>query len=321
MPPVPPRYEAIESLYQGYPTRTLISREAELEATFAPAIGMVGASLTHAGEELLGQRGGLARYEATRSTMGIPFLHPWANRLSGFSYAAAGRAVELDPDSPLIKKDPNGLPIHGLLGASPYWELLGVHADDASARLSARLEFGAHPEYLEGFPYPHEIRIDASLRQATLTIRTFVAPTGSMAVPISFGFHPYLTLPGVERANWSVDLPVGSRLVTDDAQIPTGETEPVQIEPGPLGDRTFDDGYTDLADPGRFVLAGGGRRLTVELVAGYRYAQVYAPADDDVVAFEPMTAPANSLVSGVDLQAVPPGESRSATFSVSVEPA
>src|SRR5437762_1000200 len=122
IPPVPPPYEAIESLYQGYPTRTLISHEAELEVTFAPQIGMVGASLKHAGDELLGQRGGLASYEATHSTMGIPLLHPFANRLSGFEYAAAGRAVELDQDSPLIKLDPNGLPIHGFLGASPYWQ-------------------------------------------------------------------------------------------------------------------------------------------------------------------------------------------------------
>ena len=316
---MPPPHEAIESLYQGYPTRTLISHEAELEVTFAPGIGMIGASLKHAGDELLGQRGGLARYEATRSTMGIPLLHPWANRLSGSEYAAAGRRVELDPDSPLMKADPNGLPIHGFLGASPYWEVLGMHHDEGSARLSAELDFAAHPEYLEGFPYPHTIRTDASLSGGTLTIRTILTATGSMAVPMSFGFHPYFRLPDADRGDWEVELPVRKRLVTDDRQIPTGETEPVQIEPGPLGDRTFDDGYTDLDDPARFVLAGGGRRIAVDFLAGYGYAQVYAPDDDDVVAYEPMTAPTNALVSGQDLQLVPPGESRSAAFSVSVE--
>src|SRR5919202_6475853 len=131
-----PSHEAADSLLQGYPAQTLISSEAELEVSFVPSVGMVGASLTHRGDELLGQRGGLARYEATRSTMGIPLLHPWANRLAGWEYAAAGRRVELDPDSPLIKKDPNGLPIHGLLGASPYWEVLGADADDTRARLA-----------------------------------------------------------------------------------------------------------------------------------------------------------------------------------------
>ena len=116
-----------------------------------------------------------------------------------------------------------------------------------------------------------------------------------------------------------MELPVRSRLVSDARQIPTGETEPVEIEPGPLGDRTFDDGYTDIADPPRFVLAGGGRRIAVDFVGGYPYAQVYAPEDDDVVAYEPMTAPTNALVSGDGLQLVPPGESRSATFAITVE--
>src|SRR5919202_4807632 len=117
-----PSHEAADSLLQGYPAQTLISSEAELEVSFVPSVGMVGASMQHRGDELLGQRGGLARYEATRSTMGIPLLHPWANRLAGFAYVAAERRVELDPDSPLLKTDPNGLPIHGLIGASASWD-------------------------------------------------------------------------------------------------------------------------------------------------------------------------------------------------------
>jgi galactose mutarotase-like enzyme len=316
---VPPPYAVEDSLYQGYPGQTVISNEAELEATFAVGVGMIGASLKHAGDELLAQRGGLARYEATGSTMGIPLLHPWANRLSGFAYGAAGRAVELDPDSALVRRDPNGLPIHGLTWASPFWESLGANADEAGARFSARLDFGAHPEYLEGFPYPHVLQIDVSLRGSTLTIRTAVSATGNLAVPMSFGFHPYLLLPDVERAEWHVELPVGRRLLTDERQIPTGEAEPVEIAPGPLRDRSYDDGFTDLADPARFVLAGGGRRISLDLVGGYRYAQVYAPPEDDLISFEPMTAPTNALVSGDGLQLVPPGESRSATFSITVE--
>src|SRR2546423_574011 len=230
-------YEAIESLFQGYPTRTLISHEGRIEVSFAPGVGMVGCSLHHAGDELLGQRGGLARYEATASTFGIPLLHPWANRLGGYEYRAAGQMVPLAPASPLIHKDPNDLPIHGLLAASPYWELLGADADAASARLAARLDFAEHPELLEGFPYPHELRLDVGLRDATVTIRTTLTATGDPPVPMSFGFHPYLVLPDVPRSDWEVELPVGSHLKTDERQIPTGEAEPVHIPPGPLGDR------------------------------------------------------------------------------------
>ena len=63
-------------------------RSPELTAAFVPDLNMIGCSLEHRGEELLGQRGGLAAYAERGSSMGIPLLHPWANRLD----AAAGRA-------------------------------------------------------------------------------------------------------------------------------------------------------------------------------------------------------------------------------------
>jgi galactose mutarotase-like enzyme len=316
---VPSPHETGEVLFQGYPARSLASREAELEAVFAAQIGMIGCSLKHAGEELLGHRGGLARYEATGSTMGIPLLHPWANRLGALSYSAAGRTVELDPDSPAIRTDPNGLPIHGVVNASPHWQVLGAVADEASARLSARLDFGAHPELLEAFPFPHELRLDVTLKDTALTVRTTLTATGEAPVPVSFGYHPYLRLPDLPRADWHVELPAMTRLTLDDRMIPTGATEPAAAESGPLGDRTYDDGYADLRDGDRFVLAGGGRRIAVELAGGYRFAQVYAPDSEEVVCFEPMTAPTNALVSGDGLELVAPGERRSATFAISVE--
>jgi galactose mutarotase-like enzyme len=46
---------------------------------------------------------------------------------------------------------------------------------------------------------------------------------------------------------------------------------------------------------------------------------VYAPADDDVIAYEPMTAPTNALVDGGEaLRLVPPGERYRAAFSITV---
>src|SRR3954468_2872805 len=125
---------AIEkTVYEGFPALALRSPDG-LEVTYAPGVGMVGCSLRHDGEELLGQRGGLAKYEASGSTFGIPVLHPWANRLAGLTYEAAGRRVTLDRESPLVRLDANGLPIHGLCAASPYWEVRESSADDQAAR-------------------------------------------------------------------------------------------------------------------------------------------------------------------------------------------
>jgi len=82
----------------GVATATLAA--GELEATFATGAGMVCCSLRHGGVELLGQRRGLATYAATGSTMGIPFLHPWANRLAGPRYEQGGCTVTLREGAP-----------------------------------------------------------------------------------------------------------------------------------------------------------------------------------------------------------------------------
>ena len=102
----------------GFEALTLSSEDGEIEAAFVPEAGMVGCSLRHRGEELLGQRGGLARYVAERSTMGIPLLHPWANRVARRHFAVAGREVDLWAHPGLYTLGPKGLPIHGLLAAA-----------------------------------------------------------------------------------------------------------------------------------------------------------------------------------------------------------
>jgi aldose 1-epimerase len=317
-------HEVRDERVDGLDGIALISHEHDLRVAFVPGAGMVGHSLAHRGEELLGQRGGLKAYRERGSSFGIPLLHPWANRLAGMAYSVGGRRVELDPERSPVHLDPNGLPIHGLLAGCEDWQVDGRTPGNGSAAIAARLDFGAHEELMAAFPFPHEVHVQAELAGDTLTIATIVLPTGESAVPVSFGWHPYLRLPGVPRSEWHVELPVRRRAVLDERRLPTGETEPVTIEPGPLGERTYDDHFVELDRPAVFVLEGGGRRIEVELGQGYPYAQIYAPApaeDEPYVCFEPMTAPVNALVSGEGLGSVPPGGSFRAEFSIRVRPA
>ena len=311
-------YAVTEGSQEGLPTRVLSCRAGELEAAFAPGAGMVGCSLRHRGEEVLGQRGGLAKYAQTGSSMGIPLLHPWANRLAGRRYAAGGREVELDPERSPLRLDPNGLPIHGLLAASPYWELESRSASTTQAALAARLDFGTHDELLAAFPFPHQLRVEVELAGDTLTVATTLLATGDVAVPVSFGWHPYLRLPGVPREEWWVELPVRTRAVLDERGIPSGREEPAEIAPGPLGDRDYDDLFTALGDPPRFALEAGRRRIELEFGEGYPIAQVYAPSSESYICFEPMTAPTDALVSGEGLRTVAAGAAFQAEFRVRV---
>jgi aldose 1-epimerase len=290
----------------------LRSGGGELEAAFAPEAGMVGCSLTHRGEELLAQRNGLEEYARTGSTFGIPFLHPWANRLAGFAYGVGGQEVELDRDSDLLRIEEHGLPIHGLAPHALRWE-----AEERGDALSAETELDR--ERLEGFPYPHRLELEVTLADDALMMRTTLIATAAVPVPVAFGYHPYLVLPGVPRAEWEVELPVDQQLVLDENQIPTGEDESPEFRRGALEDRSLDDAYVMPERPRPFTVTGGGRTLGVEFLEGYTHAQVFAPDGKELICFEPMTAPANALISHDGLRLAPPGEPFTAAFRITVD--
>jgi aldose 1-epimerase len=106
-------------------------------------------------------------------------------------------------------------------------------------------------------------------------------------------------------------------LVLDRHAVPVGEARQEPVEAGPLGDRVFDDGY-ESAEGAWLRVRAGARTIDVRFLEGYTHAQLFAPRTEDVIAFEPMTAPADALRSGNGLRTVAPGASFSAAFRIDV---
>jgi aldose 1-epimerase len=267
---------------------------SSLSAVYVPGAGMIATSLSDDGTELLGQRRGLDAYVSAGKTMGIPLLYPWANRLSARTYGVYSETVTLASDAYGVRADNNGLPIHGLLAAYPGWRVQEI----SEQKLTAELDFGAHEELLASFPFPHLLEVAVELSDRTLTISTTVTATTDKAVPLAYGYHPYLQLPDAPRPEWQVEMPTMRHLVLDDTGIPNGMTTDSPAVAEPLGDKLFDDGFDQVADGAVFAVSGGGRRLEVCFVRGYPAAQVFAPAGETVICFEPMTAPTDALRRG-----------------------
>jgi aldose 1-epimerase len=283
---------------------------AEVEASFAPGAGMICCSLLHRGEELLAQRRGLAVYAETGKTMGIPLLHPWANRLGDWCYDALGRRVELRGLEGVGVDSATGLPMHGTLPRP--WDVVEASA----SRLVAAREPSAEPDFRSAFPFDHRVRLEVSVAAAVLRMRIVVEPLDG-PVPVTIGFHPYLTLPGMPREEYELELPVRRRLVLGPDQVPTGETESVSPYSGPLGSRGFDDGYDELDDPAVFSVSGGGRRIELRFDEGFSVAQVFAQPGKDFICFEPMTARTNALRTG-EFPVATPDAPFEAAFSISI---
>jgi aldose 1-epimerase len=241
-----------------------------------PGDGMLVAALRHRGEDVLAERPG--------PWTGCPLLHPWANRLSAERFEVRGRAV----DASGARRDQNGVPLHGL--PSHGWQV--EHAD--GTRLRGRLRWHGGT-----FPFPHEVVVEHRLGAAGLETVTEV--TGD--TPVAFGWHPFLRLPDVPRADWRVTLGSRRRVALDERLLPAGGSEPWTPPPFELGDAHFDESLTEVEGP--FALEGGGRRVEVEFLEGAPYAQFFAPRDEPVACFEPMAAPVDALVSGDSLPWAP----------------
>ena len=290
--------------------------DGDLRAVFVPAAGMIGCSLQHRGEELLVQRGGMDAWRGTGRSFGLPLLHPWANRLRDWRYAAAGRAVTIDRSRGIVRADENDLPIHGALAAAEDWDVMDAGADDHSAWLAAALDYGRRDDRLSVFPFPHRLELELRLAGDALTITTTIVPAGDV-VPLAFGWHPWLSLPGVPRAEWELSQPARVAIALDDRNLPTGERTELPAERAPLGDRALDI-HSAVPEDATYVLSGGGREIAVEWAGGYRYAQVFAPTTLDVACLEPMMAPVAALSTGESLELAYPDEPVSATFRVRV---
>jgi aldose 1-epimerase len=292
--------------------RTLVA--GDLKAVFLPAHGMLGASLRYRGVELLGRVEDLEAAAAKGSSAGIPFLHPWANRLAEPGYRVLGQQVLLDPASPLLHLDEHGLPMHGVPWSHLSWAVIDAGQDFISARLD-----WSESDLLALFPFRHCVELAAGLRHDALTLETTLKAGSDGPVPVSFGFHPYLRLPDLSRTGWQLQLPEMRKLVLDEHGIPTGEETPFGGFDGSLDELGFDDGFALPHEQASFTVAAGGFRISVEFLQGYRYAQVFAPKDKEYLALEPMTAPTSALTTGRSCKIVNPGEQFRAVFRIRID--
>jgi galactose mutarotase-like enzyme len=274
---------------------------------------MIGTSLSDDGVELLGQRRGLHAYLTTGKTMGIPILYPWANRLSANTYGVDGGAVTLTPGVGGVRTDQHGVVVHGVLAAYPGWQV----TEQTENRLTAEIDYGATPRLLVSFPFPHRLTLDVTLADRVLTVKATVTPTTTADVPLCFGFHPYLRIPDVPREQWQMELPAMRYCPVNAWMIPTGQTEEREAVTETLGDKYFDNSYDEVEPGSVFAIAGGDRRIEVHYDEGYTAAQVFSPSDDEVICFEPMCAPTDSLRRGT-YRVATEDEPATATFSIHV---
>ena len=197
----------------------------DLQAAFVPGAGMVGASLRHRGEELLGLRDGLAAY--------VPAARPWGSRccIPGRTAWAATPTwwretrVILAGEGGGLRREEHGLPIHGLLAASPG--LAGGRLGARARRRAARLRRARRPA--RALPVPAHRRGARPARAGRPADRhDRRARRARCRCPWRSAGIRTSSCPARRARSGSSSCPTRRHLATDDRGIPTGATAPAR---------------------------------------------------------------------------------------------
>lgn len=291
-----------------------------MEVSICPSIGNIAYDLRVRNHPILLSPGHLNEWKQKPSQAGIPFLAPWANRIDGDSYWANGRRYLLNPDAVEIRRDPNGLPIHGLLLFNDAWRVDHMAADEHAAEVASTLEFWRHPGWMAQFPFAHTIHMTDRLCGGALEVRTAIENHSTDPMPLVIGFHPWYQIPDVPRDRWKVHLPVRAHYTLSPKLIPTGESKPIDFpDPTPLAGRQFDDVFGGVDHSAEFALEADGRKISVKYGEKFPIAVVYAPPTRNIVCFEPMTGLTNGFNLAhegkfAELQSIAPGATWTESF-------
>ena len=325
----PPRYTAERTTDHGVQVVRLADVERGFEVSIVPSVGNRAYELKVHGRNLLyfpAPDVAAFKKSARPGLNGIPFLAPWANRLSGGGFWANGRRYLFNTGLETVRVDPNNIAIHGMLSASPLWEVVAVQADGKGARVTSRLPFWKYPELMANWPFAHEYEMTYALEGGALEVITTVRNLATEAMPVAVGFHPYFNIPGASRAELAVHVAARKHVETDSRLVATGQFTPSQLpEQVLLKDHAFDDGFTDLVRDaeGRatFSVRAGSKSLEVIYGPRYKVAVIFSPPGKDFICFEPMAAITNGINLAQEgkyseLQTVAAGASWQASFYV-----
>src|ERR1700690_3803443 len=267
-----PNYTAERTSEHGVDIVRLTDAAAGIEVAIAPSVGnRLYEMKVHGKNVLASAPDDVVDFQKRLQTGGIPFLAPWANRLSEESFWANGKKY---PFNMTLGNVRGPVPIHGLLGNSDYWEVTEVAADKKSAHVPSRLQFWKHPELMAQWPFAHEYEMTYRLAEGELEVKVSVKNLSADAMPIVLGFHPYYRIPDVPRDQWVARIPARKIAITDNRLVATGEFKPFDLpNPTPLLGHPLDTGFADLERDAQgrahFSIEAEGKK--VETIYGPKY--------------------------------------------------
>ncbi len=299
--------------------RPLSGSRIDLESgAYRASIASVGATLRvlqHGGRDLVVP----FEVDEPRPAYRGATLAPWPNRVVDGRYVFAGETQQLAHTEP-----ERGNALHGL---AAWLDFAVTERTVDSVTLAATVQ----PQ--SGYPHRLELEVGYRLDDGGLHQSVTAQNSGRGPAPFGTGPHPYLVAgPGIVD-DWTLELPAAEVLtVTEERLIPIGLAD-VSTEDGGvfdfraprvIADTFIDHAFTTLSRSGETGLAtvtvtspqGPGVAMSFGAECGWVQVHTADQSARSGLAVEPMTCPPDAFNSGTDLIVLAPGESTTASWSI-----
>lgn len=308
------RYGAEDNTVGGIQIVKLIDHDNKTEVSVLVSIGNNAFDMKVNGKPVFwSPYADIKDQKAKPAMLGNPFLAPWANRLDHDGFKFDGKEYPLNKSYGNVRRDGNGLPIHGLITYTDRWEVKEARVSGEAAWVTSRIDMWKYPDIMAHFPFAHSIEMTYRLSNGALEVETAVFNHSNVRMPLSVAYHPYFQVTDAPRDEWTVKLPAASRVELTSKLVPSGEKKPNPYTGAvSLKGLVLDDVFDGVNGDREFSVTG--KTQTVRVVYGPKYpvSVVYAPAGRPFICFEPMTGVTNAFNLNAEgkypeLQTVPAG--------------
>lgn len=316
-------FESRKTTIDGFDVIELFSENQS--AHIVLDIGNTLYNWTWKGKQILWFPYSLDSYLSSEKLAGIPFMYPWANRLSSEILNINGEEYSLEIQD--LYKDSNHLPLHGLILKSGRWVTKDMGADNYGAWHTAEYESTDMSEIIEQFPFMHTLEMTHRLDNDGIEVNLKVINLGESKLPLSFGFHPYFSYEKYEREDVLVTIPYQYHVETDKFLLPTGDLHEIEDfitkDTFALNKLFLDDGFVHKISGQHPSFETTDYKVEVVFDDEYQCCVVYAPTalDKEYICIEPMIAPTNSfnkVIDGIHLPEVLGNSHRDFSFKMKI---
>lgn len=202
--------------------------------------------------------------------------------------------------------------IHGLLFAGNY-AVTGSESEDSYVAVHLQYKYTGTDS---GYPFPYTLSVTWKLETGNqLTVTTSIHNTGTQAIPVADGWHPYFTLGGIAD-EWELRFDSGLQLEYDEELLPTGKTfADNRFEKGCLlKGIELDNSFELQGENPVCTLSNSSLQLSLAPDHNYPILQLYIPPHRKSIAIENLSGAPDNFNNHISLITLQPGEKKA--FSV-----